>query len=83
MLGYTPPDQRQATPGTRDRHPPGQCMLGDTGNKRAVRILLEYNFVEKIVTKLNVFRIKILTDSMSTFFAIARGVSNIRSIFDL
>ena len=23
-------------------HPPEQCMLGDTGNKRAVRILLEY-----------------------------------------
>ena len=37
MLGYTP----------RSRHPPGadtppaQCMQGDTGNKRAVRILLE------------------------------------------
>ena len=23
------------------RHPPEQCMLGDTGNRRAVRILLE------------------------------------------
>ena len=29
---YTPPDQV---------HPPEQCMLGDTGNKRAVRILLK------------------------------------------
>ena len=51
MLGYPP--------GTRDRHPPGpeagtppgadppqeQCMLGDTGNKRTVRILLECNLV--------------------------------------
>ena len=27
------------------RHPPAQCMLGDTGNKRAVRILLECNLV--------------------------------------
>ena len=25
----------------RSRHPPAQCMLGDTGNKWAVRILLE------------------------------------------
>ena len=33
MLGYTPPGSR---------HPPAQCMLGDAGNKRAVRILLEY-----------------------------------------
>ena len=37
MLGYTPPEQ---TP-QGSRHPPMQCMLGDTGNKRAVRILLE------------------------------------------
>ena len=36
-LGYTP------SPGTRGRHPPTQCMLGDAGNKRAVRILLECN----------------------------------------
>ena len=35
MLGYTPPrDQRQTVP-------PVQCMVGDTGNKPAVRILLE------------------------------------------
>ena len=32
-------------PGTRGRPPPAQCMLGDTGNKRAVRILLECNLV--------------------------------------
>ena len=46
----TPPDQRQTpheqTP-PRSRHspqeqtPPAQCILGDTGNKRVVRILLE------------------------------------------
>ena len=42
-----PPDQRQALPppaGPDNPHPP-QCMLGDTGNKRAVRILLECNLV--------------------------------------
>ena len=35
-------------PVTRGRHlppPPAQCMLGDTGNKWAVRILLECNLV--------------------------------------
>ena len=37
--GSRPPwDQRQV--------PPVQCMLGDTGNKRAVRILLECNLVK-------------------------------------
>ena len=76
MLGYSPPPlgPEAGTPGP-EADTPGQCMLGDTGNKRAVRILLEYNLVEKIVTKLHVLRIKILTDSMSTFCAIARGVS--------
>ena len=29
----------------RARHPPPQCMLGDTGNKGAICILLEYNLV--------------------------------------
>ena len=43
----TPPDQRQVhLHRTRGRYPLGRytplvCMLGDTGNKRAVRILLE------------------------------------------
>ena len=47
MLGYPCPPP----PPTRGRHPPGadtpttQCMLGDTGNKRAVRILLEFILV--------------------------------------
>ena len=37
--------------GTRGRHPPwGQCMLGDTGNKRAVRILLECILVANTFT---------------------------------
>ena len=59
--GRHPPDQRQApqeqtSPWDQappmSRHPPGpgtppaQCMLGDTGNKRAVRILLECNLVK-------------------------------------
>ena len=42
MLEYPPP-QTRTPPGSR--HPPGQCMLGDTGNSRAVRILLECNLV--------------------------------------
>ena len=41
-----PVDQRQAPPrpevGTTSREP---CMLGDTGNKRTVRILMECNLV--------------------------------------
>ena len=36
-LSRHPPEQ---TP-PRSRHPPAYCILGDTGNKRAVRILLE------------------------------------------
>ena len=32
-------------------HPPEQCMLGDTGNKRAVRILLECILVSWCVSK--------------------------------
>ena len=35
--------QEQTPPGSG--HPPMQCMLGDTGNKRVVRILLEYILV--------------------------------------
>ena len=43
-LGADPPPPRSRPP--RTRHPPqAQCMLGDTSNKRAVCILLEYNFV--------------------------------------
>ena len=44
-------------PGTRGRSPPragtppAQCMLGDTGNKRAIRILLECNLVQIIFSK--------------------------------
>ena len=50
-------DQRQAspsepdTPQTRGRHPQVQWMLGDTGNKRAVRILLECNLFQNIFFK--------------------------------
>ena len=49
MLRYTPLEQNpplgRDPPGTRlppgADTPPAQCMLGDTGNKQAVRILLE------------------------------------------
>ena len=41
----TPPDQRQAPPPPGADTPSAQCILGDTGNKRAVRILLECNLV--------------------------------------
>ena len=56
MLGYTPSgtrgrhplDQRQThPPGTRHSQP-AQCMLGDTGNKRLVRTLLECNLVSSL-----------------------------------
>ena len=47
------PDQRQAPPGPGT--PPEQttppASVGDTGNKRAVRILLEYYLVVGIYTK--------------------------------
>ena len=42
----TPPDQ--APP--REQTPLAQSMLGDTVNARAVRILLECNLVDKIIT---------------------------------
>ena len=54
MLGYTPREQTPpleqtplpceqtpSPPGAETPPPPVQCILGDTGNKRAVRILLE------------------------------------------
>ena len=44
MLGYPTPRIKGRHPPEPDI-PPGQCMWGDTGNKRAVRILLECNLV--------------------------------------
>ena len=58
----TPPGPESDTPRARGRHPPGadtppdqrqaspqeQCMLGDMGNKRAVRILLLLFFYLKL-----------------------------------
>ena len=47
-IRHTSPPGQTHTPGTRhppDQTPPWQCMLGDTGNKWAVRILLESNLV--------------------------------------
>ena len=55
---HTPPGPEADTPPqVRGRHPPKdqrqtpreQCMLGDTGNKRAVRILLECILVAFLV----------------------------------
>ena len=54
MLGYTPRTRgrspllrtRGRHPWTTGRHPPAQCMLGDMGNKWAVRILLESILVQ-------------------------------------
>ena len=42
-LAGNPLDRYTPRPGTPPRqvHPPRQCMLGDMGNKRMVRILLE------------------------------------------
>ena len=42
-----PQDQRQADPPWDQVPPSTQCMLGDTGNKRAVCILLECNLVSE------------------------------------
>ena len=62
MMGYIPRDQRQAPPRDQRQAPPwdqapspspAQCMLGDTGNKWAVRILLECNLVIKSVNQPN------------------------------
>ena len=48
---YTPPAGTPPSPGRYTPRagtaPPEQCMLGDTGNKRTVRILLECIFVLK------------------------------------
>ena len=43
LLPPGPEDQRQAPPRPEagSPPPPEQCMLGDTGNKRALRILLK------------------------------------------
>ena len=58
-----PPREQTPHPGSRhsleqtppwSRHPPMQCMLGDTVNKRAVRILLKCNLFR------HSFHIKIL-----------------------
>ena len=45
MLGYTP--REQTTPQEHTPHPREQCMLEDTGNKWAVRILLEHTLVSE------------------------------------
>ena len=54
--GADPLGPESGTPQTRGRHPPPehtpqvQCMLGDKGNKRAVRILLGCNLVLQYIS---------------------------------
>ena len=63
MLGYQPTREADTPSGTgthplpgADNHqeqsppPPTQCMLGDTGNKQAVRILLERIIVFSVMS---------------------------------
>ena len=45
MLRYPLPTQGPEAGTPQEQTPLAQCMLGDTGNKRAVRILLECNIV--------------------------------------
>ena len=45
---YPPPPEQTPHPSPGSRPPRGQCMLGDTGNKRAVCILLECILVHSI-----------------------------------
>ena len=45
MLGNTPRRPEAGTPIPGTRHPSAQCILGDTGNKWVVRMLLECNLV--------------------------------------
>ena len=45
------PPPREQTPPPRADTPPAQCMLRDTTNKRAVRILLECNLVTNYLRK--------------------------------
>ena len=47
-----PQDQRQAPPRPEAGTPPEQCMLGDTENKPAVRILLECILVTSFFCRL-------------------------------
>ena len=48
----TPPPGADTRPGPEAGNPTVQCMLGDTGNKRAVRILLECNLVQFIASQM-------------------------------
>ena len=57
-----PQEQRQASPPGTGTPPPhsAQCMLGDTDNKREVRILLECSLVQ-LVSSCNTKTIQVLT----------------------
>ena len=68
MLGYHPPGAGTTPPPEqippRSRHPPEQCMLGDTANRREVRILLECILVlpfEASVVNCQTFTVKLIS----------------------
>ena len=85
----TSPDQvHPPGPGTPPRpgSPPEQCMLGDTGNKRAVRILLECILVFFCVRHLNMetnrFRdINLVNQGMIIGFRVAIIIKPLRSVY--
>ena len=84
---HPPQDQRQIPPRTRGRHspppksrpprsrpPPPQCMLGDTGKKRAVRILLECILVQFILRKIYWILDQIYKSSVSMLLHVINGI---------
>ena len=72
MVGYHPPSPTAADPplGTDtppgNKHPPGtgtppaQCMLGDTVNKRAVCILLEFKEILRVNNQKELFHLTVI-----------------------
>ena len=75
MLGYIPPGTRGSPPRSR-LPPPQRSMLGDMGNKRAIRILLECNlatFCHCVVQKkrfgaIEIVKVKQTLTQMSSVF---------------
>ena len=68
--GRYAPAPEAGTSWTRGRYPPVQCMLGDMGNKRVVRILLECNLFSHIFSH----ELKIKMCKICTVFTFFRNV---------
>ena len=66
MLGCTPGTIGRHSP-PQEQTPPEQCMLGDTGNKRALRILLECNLVIMFLLQLK-FRLNCIYPTLSCIY---------------